>query len=350
MCMKTSFLVFTVLALSANYLLPAGAQNSRVKRSDPNTHYRAPQTMRGKMIVLPIGTTFEGRISKTVSSAKSHMGESFSIVLAAPILANGIDVVVPAGSEVICEIVEAVSSKKQPRKKNMPIPKGKLRIQITQLRTPDGTSFPLVASLIGEEDTQKGRGRIQGQLGSSVGYVGTAESFEAIAPGANRYGKQYTSQRGPDYVKKREFLAHEIYGNAADDFKNAGGDNRRIRSLVLRKMDLWIDEGSPLTVKLQAPLRLSITPSNAGMPVGAVEKSLGDDIPGPSSGPDSQGGESTDIPRIGDDSNVPGPGPDMQAASPRAAAPQEPIRRNAPQPQAQTPQPQAPGLSPSADF
>ncbi len=323
-------LTLSVIALTSTTLsLQADAQQ-RTKRSDPNTYYRAPHSMAGKMIILPIGTTFEGRLNKTISSAKSHMGDSFGIVLAAPVLSNGIDVIIPAGSEVVGEVVEAISSNAQPKKKGMPPPRGKLRIQITQLRTPDGTSFPLVANLIGEEESEKNRGRhsMQTNMGSSVGYVGTSEAFEAIAPGANRYGKQYSNGRGPDYVKKREFLAHEIYGNGADDFK--GKDDRRIRSLVLRKMDLWMDNGSPLTVKLQAPLRLSLSPHNEGLPVGAVEDNGGDELPAPSNT------MSNDVP------------PMMQDTPP----PQDGGRRRAPDPIPQQAPPQRPpgGTSPSSDF
>ena len=338
---QKTILTLAVLALSFSILLPADAQQ-RVKRSDPNTYYRAPQSMAGKMIVLPIGTTFEGRLNKTLTSAKSHAGESFSIVLAAPVLANGIDVIIPAGSEVVGEIVESISSKSQPKIKHAPPPRGKLRIQITQLRTPDGTSFPLVANLIGEDpgDKKRGGGRMQTQLGSSVGYVGTSEAFEAIAPGANRYGKTYTSQRGPDYVKKREFLAHEIYGNGADDYKT-GAEDRRIRSLVLRKMDLWMDAGSPLTVKLQAPLRLSLSPHNEGVPVGAVDQNAPEELPAPTAG----GSGGPDIPSLQDMNSA---APQQQAPLRRAQAPdQGPPPQQQPPPQ-QTAPPQ--GASPSSDF
>lgn len=296
--------------------------------------------MTGKMIILPIGTTFEGRLSQTLSSSKSHAGESFAITLAAPVLANGIDVVIPAGSSVMGEVVEAIAAKSQPKRKGMPKPKGKLRIQITQLRTPDGTAYPLVGNLIGEDEGKhsRGRSRLQTPLGSGVGYVGTSEAFEAVAPGANRYGKQYTPGRGPDYVKKREFLAHEIYGTGGDQYNDV--DDKRVRSLVLRKMDLWIDAGSPLTVKLQAPLRISLTPHNAGVPVGAVEQnSGGDDLPPPSTNANT----GQDIPPITQESAS------MTAPTPPRRREPEPQAPPLQQAQPQT-APQTPGASPSSDF
>ena len=333
------FVLPLLMMATVPLIIPAGAQQ-RAKRTDPNTYYRAPHTMSGKMIILPIGTTFEGRINKTISSQKSHAGESFSIVLSSPVLANGVDVVIPAGSEIMGEVVEAISSNSQPKKKRMPKPKGKLRVQITQLRTPDGTAFPLVANLVGEQDTKMGRGRsgLQTPLGSGVGYVGTAEAFEAVAPGSNRYGKQIKDGRGPDFVKKREFLSHEIYGSGGDP--TAGVDDRRIRSLVLRKMDLWIDQGSPLTLKLQAPLRLSVTPNSIGQPVGAVEQDLGagdDALPGP-----SPGGGGADIPPITGDQQTPPP----SRRRPKDAPPQ-----TIPAPSAGNPPAQPnPNATPSSEF
>lgn len=319
------------------FVCPADAQR-QTKRSDPNTYYRAPNTMSGKMIILPIGTTFEGRLNITVSSAKSHAGQSFSIVLAAPVLANGVDVIIPAGSEVCGEVVEAISAKSQPKIKGGPLPHGKLRVQITTLRTPDGTAFPLVGNLVGEEEGKngKGRSRMQSPLGSGVGYVGTSEAFEAVAPGANRYGKQYNQGRGPDYVKKREFLAHEIYGTGGD--QRGQIEDRRVRSLVVRKNDLWIDAGSPLTVKLQAPLRLSITPNNAGVPVGNAEPEQQEDLPQP-----SQRGAGSEIPPISSQDN---------SAGQMDAAPAQPRRRPDPVPSQAAPQQAqpSPGASPSSDF
>ncbi len=341
---RRKFLIFSMLALtSLPNCFPANAEQ-RVKRTDPNTYYRAPHSLTGKMIVLPIGTTFEGRLSQTLSSAKSHAGESFSIGLSAPVLSNGIDVVIPAGSEVVGEVVEAISSHSQPKQKRMPPPKGKLRVQINLLRTPDGTTYPLVGNLTGEvEGKRGGRSGFQTPLGSSVGFVGTAEAFEAVAPGSNRYGKQITPGRGPEYVKKREFLRDEIYGNGGE--RQDGIEDRRIRSLVLRKYDLWIDAGSPLTVKLQAPLRLAVTPPNAGMPVGSQEQYTQDEgLPGPS----TKGGGGSDIPPITDEGAPPDPSPAPRA---RRTAPQQSSApaQSAP-PQQQQPAPSTPGASPSSEF
>lgn len=325
-----------LLTLTSGFIhAPASLAQQKVKRSDPNSYYRPAHTMSGKTIVLPIGTTFEGRMSTTISSAKSHAGQAFGIILSSPLLANGNDVVIPAGAQVVGEVVESVPSKAFKRKKGMPISRGKLRIQLNQLRMPDGTSYPLVANLAGEmDDTKGGRGggRLGPSLGSNVAYVGTPTAFEAVAPGNKRYlgGPGGPNSRGGnrgDYVHRREFLADEIYGTGGD--RNGGQDEgRRIRSLVIRNYDYWIDEGSPLTVRTAAPLRLGIAAPGEGVPISDVEVEE-EGLPGRS--PKNAG---SDIPPIG--------GNDL-ALPPKGSAPPmtPPPTNTAPPP---------PAGSPSSDF
>lgn len=330
---RLSLTACLLLSLTTSIFPTEADAQQRTKRSDPNTYYRAAHTMSGKTIILPIGTTFEGRMSTSISSAQSHAGQAFSIILSSPLLANGTDVVIPAGSEVIGEVVEAIPSKAFPRKRKMPPSRGKLRIQLNQLRTPDGTSYPLVASLAGEVEDTKGGHRTGPTLGSSVAYVGTAAAFEAVAPGSNRYGggRGGQQQRGPEYVRKREFMAHEIYGTGGD--RNQGDDGNRIRSLVIRKYDYWIDEGSPLTVRTGAPLKLGIAAPGAGVPLGNVEDASDESLPGR-----SMKNTASDIPPIGGDSSFPAP----SAGTPPANTMQAPVQGPAPGANS--------GKSPSSDF
>lgn len=262
------------LALSFVALLPGIPVNAqRNKRVDQNTYYRAPNAAGGKTIVIPINTTFEGRISDTVSSARSNPGQAFEIRMSSPVLANGSDVVIPAGSSIIGEVVEAVPSSSFPRKKGMPIPRGKLRVQINGLRTPDGVQYPLVASLAGEEGGRSNNNSI----GPGIAYMGSAASFEAVAPGMNKLGRN--NRRGPEITSKREAMRHEIYGMDQNALRN---DDSTIRSLVLRKHDYWIDAGSPLTVRLGAPLKLAVTRPGEGVSLGSVEDAPTDELPAPS--------------------------------------------------------------------
>lgn len=264
------------LALALSFVsiaqVPVNAQKN--KRVDNNTYYRAPGNAGGKTIIIPIGTTFEGRISDTVSSARSNPGQAFEIRMSSPVLANGSDVVIPAGSSIIGEVVEAVPSSRFPRKKRMPIPRGKLRVQINGLRTPDGVQYPLVASLAGEEGGRSNRNSI----GAGIAYMGSASSFEAVAPGMNKLGRN-NNRRGPEITSKREAMRHEIYGMDQNAMRE---DDATIRSLVVRKHDYWIDAGSPLTVRLGAPLKLAVTKPGEGVSLGSVEDAPTDELPAPS--------------------------------------------------------------------
>lgn len=230
---------------------------------NPEAYYRAPSTMHGKTVVLPAGTTFEGRMDGTVGSRLSHAGERFTITLSAPILANGVDVIIPAGSQVIGEVVEAIPASKLPHEKNMPKPTGKLRVQLNGLQTPDGVNFPLVASMAGETITMGRRTMNNPNLGSGVGYMGSAASFEAVAPGMSDRNRG-RGGRGPQVVTKQQMMRDAIYGMG-----NTGNSMDRmakptIRSLVKREHDLYIDSGSPITIRLDAPFKIGVNPVNPG--------------------------------------------------------------------------------------
>lgn len=83
-------------------------------------YYKAPDSLAGRTIVIPAGTTFEGRIESTIGSSVSKQGERFIITLSSPLLANGSDVLIPAGAEVLGEVVQAIPAKDVPhaKKKN----------------------------------------------------------------------------------------------------------------------------------------------------------------------------------------------------------------------------------------
>lgn len=242
---------------------------SKAARTDYGKNYRSPTTMSGKTILIPIGTTFEGRVDTTLSSTKSKAGQAFSIVMSAPVLANGVDVVIPAGSKVLGEVVEAVPSGKVPYKKKVqPKPRGKLRIQLTGLQTPDGVTYPMVASVAGEVDARGGRSR-RTPLGTGVAYMGSTASFESVAPGAPGTMRNQRAGQAAKVMKKRDMLKDTLYGL---DNERKYHEEALIRSLVLKKRDYWIFEGSPMTVRLDAPFKMGITPANAGVPVTSLEE------------------------------------------------------------------------------
>jgi hypothetical protein len=219
--------------------------------------FQAPSTMQGKVIIIPIGTTFEGRIDTTIGSAISKQGERFVISMSAPILANGMEVLIPSGSEVIGEIVEAIASHHVPRQKGQVKQIGKLRVQLTALKTPDGLTFPLVASIVPDKSRMGMAANQQHPLGTGVAYVGSQSSFETVAPGNPRYVRPQPGQ-APKVLSPGDIMRDPILGRD-QSYANSGFQNgAAIRSLVRKKNDLFIYSGSPLSMRIDAPFKITL--------------------------------------------------------------------------------------------
>lgn len=224
-----------------------------------DSSFSAPSTVQGKTMLIPAGTTFEGRLDSKIGSSSSRPGQRFTLTMSSPVLGNGVDVLIPAGTQIIGEVVEAIASSRLPHHKGEIKPTGKLRVQINGLRFPDGLTYPLVASLVGESSAQKGGYGNNPSLGG-IGYVGSAASFETVAPGSqDKYGRR----RGAGRVMTKEELQRDpMYGrdSSQDGYRQ---QQNTIRSLVRRGYDLYIDQGSPLSVRLDAPLKVVINPGSA---------------------------------------------------------------------------------------
>ena len=251
-----------ITILAASISLIGSMSDAQQQRPNPEAYYRAPGTVLGKTVVLPIGTTFEGRIDSTIGSAHSRQGETFTISMTAPVLANGTDVLIPAGSQVLGEVVEAIPSGHVQHMKGYPKPIGKLRVQLTGLRTPDGVSYPMVASLAGE-NVQSGphNQKPNSMLGPGIGYVGSPSSFDAVAPGlADRMRNQ---RGGPQAMTKQKLLSDPIYG--VDRTSANSNQKQAIRSLVHQGRDLVIHTGSPVTIKLESAFKIGVAPPPAAL-------------------------------------------------------------------------------------
>jgi len=234
-------------------------------QSGVSPYYQVQQPMSGRIVVIPAGTTFEGRIDITIGSAISKQGTRFNVAISSPVLANGSDVLIPAGAEVIGEVVQAVPASQVPHKKKEK-PPGQLRVQITALKMPDGMTFPLVASLIGEEAVSinpyggfSGTAVKNPTLGSGIGYVGTQSGFHIVAPGPKQRNGYNSGSTSP-VVTKDELMSDPIMGREHDMDEN---EKTAIRSLVKKNRNLYIYAGSPLTIRLEAPFKMGMS-SSAG--------------------------------------------------------------------------------------
>jgi hypothetical protein len=246
------------LALSlAAAILFSFSQIASLAQQDSQNLYRAPSKFAGKTVVLPIGTTFEGRIQSTIGSRQSRSGESFSVEVSAPILANGTEVLIPSGSEVIGEVAEAISSSSQPHDKNTFAPLGILRVQITTLKMPDGQTYPLIASFAADGQ-RAGRGGDLTARKSSVAYVGTQAGFDAVNPALQRNQRQ--NQGKLQVLGKSQIMSDPILGDQQGNQSNSYG---QVRSLVRRGRELIIMRGSSITIRLDGPLKIALGVSNA---------------------------------------------------------------------------------------
>jgi hypothetical protein len=203
----------------------------------------------GKTVMIPAGTTFEGRVDQTLGSAKSSPGTKFAVTMSSPALGNGQDVIVPAGSQFLGEVVEAIPSKHLPHKKGYDKPTGKLRVQLTGLRVAGGSTYQIVASFIKDA-------KASSDLGTGVAYVGTQAGFNGVYPRGGGPGSRNTG----GLVSKDAMLKNALYGDPDRDKQHQSGDKNAIRSLVKKGNELIIANGSPMSIRLDAPLRLSLTP------------------------------------------------------------------------------------------
>lgn len=259
---KRCFLHHVKLIAAAGIFATAFSASSSISLSA-----LAANSLQGKTILLPIGTTFEGRLDSRISSNHSKEGERFTISMSTPVLANGSEVVIPAGSQVLGEVVEAIDASSLPHKKRMPKPYGKLRVQLSGLKTPDGATYPLIGSLAPEQWEQSSGGQVRKNqnLGGGIGYVGTDNSFNAVRPGAQSRGG-----KGPQLVERRDLQKHALYGK--DQNTNQSGAPR-IRSLMIKGHDIYIDSGSPVSIRLDAPLKIAVyAPGSAESTFEAAEQ------------------------------------------------------------------------------
>jgi len=261
-------------AITLSLVFAVGSLAAAYGQTGANAYFNPPSTLSGKTVVIPAGTTLEGRLENSIGSSISKMGERFTIELTSPALANGTDVLIPAGARIVGEVVVAVPSGKVPHDKREK-PFGKLRIQITNLRMPDGTTFPMIGSIVGENNFA-GQG-YNPELGGGVAYAGANSSFETVAPGrlAPRYSRR--GPVGPRVVTKGEVMSDPILGKDGGSQRGVYG----IRSLVKKKRNLFIYQGSPLTVRLDSPMRMGIgVARNAGVNLEAPSNPNAEIYPG----------------------------------------------------------------------
>jgi hypothetical protein len=233
---------FTICAIASQLICAIGyAQN-------PDYGNRA--------LIIPAGTTFEGRIDARIGSSVSHTGDHFHIVMASPVLANGNTVLIPVGSRIDGEVVEAIPASHVYRAHGASKPKGKLRVQLTMLEMPNGAAFPMVASLVGEGFGTAQHHTDNPNLGKGVGYVGSAAGFNAVTP-TSQYAIVGRSIK-PQLVSRDQMLHDPLYGVGPTQPQGGYNSHPVYRSLEQHGNNLVIERDSPLSVKLDAALKIPL--------------------------------------------------------------------------------------------
>lgn len=98
---------------------------------------------------VPSGTVVAAEFLETLSSESSRPGDTFRARLTGDVRQGG-RVVIPAGSEVVGEVIEAVPLRKVGGQ-------AKLAVRFTDLVLPHGVSIPIDASFVGQGKSETGR-------------------------------------------------------------------------------------------------------------------------------------------------------------------------------------------------
>jgi type IV secretory pathway VirB10-like protein len=118
-------------------------------------------------VTVPAGKVLDVEFTKTLASNTSASGESFRARVAHDIEEDG-EVVIPAGSEILGEVTEAVPLRKVGGQ-------AKLALRFTDLVLPSGATVPIDASLVqqGRSETGKDAAAIGGSAaaGAVLGHV-----------------------------------------------------------------------------------------------------------------------------------------------------------------------------------
>lgn len=115
---------------------------------EPRSEEPARET-RSTEVTVPAGTRFDVELTSTLASNTAAPGETFRVRVAEDVMEDG-EVAIPAGSEIMGEVVEAAS----PRRIGG---QAKLELRFTDLVLPSGTTVPIEASFVQQGRNETGR-------------------------------------------------------------------------------------------------------------------------------------------------------------------------------------------------
>lgn len=229
---------------------------------------------------VPAGMSLSAALTTSISTDNARPGDVIQANLTEPIqLADGS---IPAGSVLEGRVVEAKAGGFMGRA-------GRLTVKFNKLRTPNGTTVPLSASIVGDlgkfEQLSDGSGSFAGEgagtkagqalmrtaigagagaaLGTAVGAIaGRGNRTVNYRPAYARYGHGMVPV---GYYPSYGSGAARGAGRGAWSGAAIGGGLGLADSLLLRKgRNVVLSSGTPLQLRLDAPINLTQPPRQYG--------------------------------------------------------------------------------------
>jgi tRNA A-37 threonylcarbamoyl transferase component Bud32 len=191
-------------------------------RTDVEPVVSVPRIPRSVRVTVASGTEIRLTLDAAVGSSSSHVGDSFTAMITEPVVA-GDRVALPVGSTIRGRVSAAI-----PAKKGLGDKAGSLTLSFDKVVTPDGFGAPMSAAMtsVGKTSGKKTAGAIGGS-----------------AAGGALLGKVLGKSR-------KDAAVGAVVGAAIGTGIAAG----------TRGEDVELPAGSPLTIKLDQPLSISINP------------------------------------------------------------------------------------------
>lgn len=193
--------------------------------------------LRGRVVVAPAGSKFDVSLVSTLSSGINRVGDIVSATVAYP-LVIGSDVVIPNGSQVIGQVVNAI-----PAARFMAGAGGVLEIRFTSIQTPDGQRYPLSGSV---DTTQF---KLQAETGGSRLAKGVGKA--AVGAGV---GAALGTAIGA--------IAGGMPGRGAWSGAAIGGGTGLLGALASKGAELILQSGTQVPVVLDQSLQIVVPPRN----------------------------------------------------------------------------------------
>ena len=244
--LPTLFLSLLILSFNSFAFAQGGYQDpqaldesyDQVLQGNRGTGAGTPnRPLKGRVVVAPAGSRFEASLVTTLSSGINRVGDIVTASVSSP-LTVGSDVVIPAGSQVIGQVVNSI-----PAARFMAGSGGVLEIRFTSIQTPDGQRYPLSASV---DTTQF---KLQAETGGSR----LAKGVGKAAVGAG-LGAALGTAIGA--------IAGGMPGRGAWSGAAIGGGLGTLGALASKGKELIIESGTQVPVLLDQSLQVVVPQRN----------------------------------------------------------------------------------------